>query len=186
MPKMIISVIGPDRPGIIAAVTKILFENDGNIENVSQTIMQSQFSGTFIVTLPDHLGQTTLTGLLKEGLRPMGLHVHLHLIDEGPGPAGTRFEHAQRFVITTQGPDQKGLVAKITAVIAHFGVNVTNLQAIFKGGDDPTDNVMIYEVDIPLETNQPALRRALKEKADELNLDINIQHRNIFEAIHRV
>ena len=184
MPKVIISVIGPDRPGIIAAVTKVLFENDGNIENVSQTIMQSQFSGTFIVTLPDYLGQTTLSGLLKEGLRPMGLHVHLHMMEESPAVA--RFEHAQRFVITTQGPDQKGLVAKITAVIAHFGVNVTNLQAIFKGGDDPSDNVMIYEVDIPLETDQPALRRALKEKAHELKLDINIQHRNIFEAIHRV
>ncbi len=49
MKKMIISVLGKDRPGIIAAVTRILFEQDCNIENVSQTILQNEFSGIFIV-----------------------------------------------------------------------------------------------------------------------------------------
>jgi len=52
MKKMIISVLGKDRPGIIAAVTRILFEQDCNIENVSQTILQNEFSGSFIVGVP--------------------------------------------------------------------------------------------------------------------------------------
>ncbi|MGD2000724.1 MAG: ACT domain-containing protein, partial [Desulfobacterales bacterium] len=52
MNKAVISVLGPDRPGIIAAVTRMLFEKNCNIENVSQTILQSEFSGIFIVALP--------------------------------------------------------------------------------------------------------------------------------------
>jgi glycine cleavage system transcriptional repressor len=55
MKKMIISVLGKDRPGIIAAVTHILFEQDCNIENVSQTILQNEFSGIFIVGVPKAL-----------------------------------------------------------------------------------------------------------------------------------
>ena len=47
MNKMIISVLGKDRPGIIAAVTGVLFQKDFNIEDVSQTIIQNQFSGIF-------------------------------------------------------------------------------------------------------------------------------------------
>ncbi len=43
MNKVIISVLGQDRPGILAAVTKILLERDGNVENVSQTILQNQY-----------------------------------------------------------------------------------------------------------------------------------------------
>jgi glycine cleavage system transcriptional repressor len=45
---------------------------------------------------------------------------------------------------------------------------------------------MIYEVDIPLATDQKRLENDLREKAGELDLKISIQHRNIFEAINRI
>ncbi len=45
---------------------------------------------------------------------------------------------------------------------------------------------MIYEVDVPKETDQTLLYQDLRKKAKELDLDISIQHRNIFEAINRV
>ena len=55
MNKLIISVLGKDRPGIIAAVTKVLLDEDFNIEDVSQTILQNQFSGIFIAAGPDQV-----------------------------------------------------------------------------------------------------------------------------------
>jgi len=93
---------------------------------------------------------------------------------------------SEPFVVTTKGPDRKGLVAAITAILAAHRVNVTNLQAIFKGGDDPNANIMIYEVDIPSDANHQLLRRELREKALDLSLEISIQHKRIFEAINRV
>jgi predicted amino acid-binding ACT domain protein len=93
---------------------------------------------------------------------------------------------SEPFVITTKGPDRKGLVAAITAIMAAHRVNVTNLQAVFKGGDDPNANIMIYEVDIPNDADQQALRQELMEKARTLSLDISIQHKLIFEAINRI
>jgi len=182
--KAIIAVLGHDRPGIISAVTGILFEHGCNIENVSQTILQTEFSGTFIVALPPKLSGSKLLDHLKAGLEPLGLDVFLrdvgHIDDIQP------FPESEPFIITTMGPDQKGLVARITGIIAHFGVNVTNLQAVFKGGDDPNNNIMIYEVDVPKHVDQHQLDRALREKAEELHLDISIQHRNIFSAINRI
>ena len=53
-------------------------------------------------------------------------------------------------------------------------------------GDDPGDNIMIYEVVIPEDIDQQSLRRDLRDKAKELMLEISIQHKRIFEAIHRV
>ena len=60
------------------------------------------------------------------------------------------------------------------------------MQAVFKGGDDPGDNIMIYEVDVPRRIEQQSLYRELKKRANELKLEIDIQHRNIFEAMHRI
>lgn len=185
MKKAVISVLGADRPGIIAAVTKILFAHDCNIENVSQTILQSEFSGIFIFAMPDTLTIDALGGYLREELNPLDLHVYVKRLDPPSEPYFTA-ESSQPFVITTKGPDRKGLVAAVTEIIARYGANVTNLQAVFKGGNDPDNNIMIYEVDVPNDIDQQALYGDLRAKAKELILNISIQHRNIFEAINRI
>jgi glycine cleavage system transcriptional repressor len=184
MNKFVISILGPDRPGIIAAVSKCLFECDCNVENVSQTILQTEFSGIFIVAAAADLTAEGLRSQLEVVMDPMDMKAYVKpLTQKRSDPV---FENSEPFVITTRGPDRKGLVANITAIIAAHGVNVTNLLAVFKGGDNPLDNLMIYEVDIPESTDHAALSRDLRQKAGELDLDISIQHRNIFETINRV
>lgn len=184
MRKMIISVLGKDRPGIIAAVTRILFDHGGNIENISQTLLQNEFSGIFIVTIPETLPDAALHHHLTEGLAPMGMHVYEKRIDDSAnaGPVVT----SEPFVVTVKGPDRKGLVASITAVLADHQVNVTHLLAMFQGGTDPNANIMIYEVDIPCDADHSALRRELFQKAEELHLEISMQHQRIFESINRI
>jgi glycine cleavage system transcriptional repressor len=184
MNKVILTILGHDRPGIVGAVARVLFEQNCNIENVSQTILQTEFSGSFIVTLPSELLPGQLQKILVEDLASMGMHVHIAPI----AAAGEAFQSkgSEPFVITTKGPDRTGLVAGISATIARYGVNITNLQAVFKGGDEPGNNIMIYEVDIPADIDQKAFYYELRETAESLALNISIQHRNIFETINRI
>jgi len=184
MNKVILSVLGHDRPGIVAAVARVLFEQNCNIENVSQTILQTEFAGIFIVSMPEDLALENLHASLNSELGPMNLHAHIDRLAEQAAVFASR--ESEPFVITTKGPDRKGLVAGISEVIASYGVNITNLQAVFKGGDDPGDNIMIYEVDVPTDIDQQDLHNDLRQKAESLNLVISIQHRNIFEAINRI
>ncbi len=183
MKKVVISVLGHDRPGIVAAVSQTLLENRCNIEDVSQTILQTEFAGIFIAGTDENCQLEDLRIRLAAKLNPMGLSVLMKEVEEGkPAISGS----AEPFVITTLGPDRLGLVAGITEVLLRFGVNITNLKAVFRGGEDPRRNVMIYEVDVPAETNHQDLREALQGRAQELSLDISVQHRDIFEAIHRI
>ncbi len=184
MHKVIVSVLGPDRPGIIATVSKILFELGSNIENVSQTILQEEFSGIFIATLAPAVTIDQIEKHLTDSLKPMGLRVFVKHLER----KATDFQMppSESFIITTMGPDRKGLVAGITAILARYGVNVTNLQAVFKGGEKPDDNVMIYEVDIPNDIDHQRFRGDLRQKAQELDLDLTLQHKRIFEEINRL
>jgi len=184
MRKVIISILGQDRSGIVAAVSKVLFEQNCNIENVSQTTLQFVFAGIFIVSMPGDLPVESLHKSLNAEMAPLGLEVHITLLE--PPAAIALPSQGEAYIITTEGPDRKGLVAGISEVIARFEGNITNLQAVFKGGDDPSDNIMIYEVDVPQRIEQQSLYRELKKRASELTLEIDIQHRNIFEAIHRI
>jgi glycine cleavage system transcriptional repressor len=184
MNKAILSILGRDRPGIVAAVARVLFEQNCNIENVSQTMLQTEFAGIFIVSLPDGMTSDDLHQELDARLSPIGLTVLTKPCNHGEDACAGAV--CEPFVITTRGPDRKGLVAHISGVIARHGVNITNLQAMFKGGNEPGDNIMIYEVDVPKAVDLQILAQDLRDKAADLQLDISIQHRHIFEVLHRI
>jgi len=184
MEKLIITVIGRDRPGIIAAVTKSLYKQDCNLENANQMILQNEFAGFFIIEHPADTNIAAIKAKLDKDLEGSGLRIHVDVVEsDGNNAEETKGE---TFLITTIGPDQKGLVARFTEIIARYNVNVTNLRAVFKGGDNPTENIMSYEVYITPNENQAGLFASLREKALELNLDVSIQHKNIFQAINKI
>ena len=49
MVKAVVSVMGKDKTGIIYNVTKVLYENNINILDISQTIMQDIFTMVMLV-----------------------------------------------------------------------------------------------------------------------------------------
>lgn len=49
--RAIVSVIGKDSKGIIAGVSQVLFEEDVNIEDISQTLMQEYFTMIMMVSI---------------------------------------------------------------------------------------------------------------------------------------
>ena len=53
MNKAVITVIGKDTVGIIAKVSTLLFENNINILDISQTIMQDLFTMIMLVDIKD-------------------------------------------------------------------------------------------------------------------------------------
>ncbi|MGI6105264.1 MAG: ACT domain-containing protein [Raoultibacter sp.] len=49
--KCVISVLGKDRSGIVAAISNVLADCGANIDDISQTILDDIFSMTMLVTL---------------------------------------------------------------------------------------------------------------------------------------
>lgn len=190
MDKLIITVLGKDRPGIVAAVSKSLYEMECNIQNINQMILQNEFAGFFIINHPEHLAMSDIDARLTKALKGEKLQVYVDELaasaNGGNHGNGANGACEEIFLITTIGPDQKGLVAKFTEIMADYNVNITNLKAVFKGGEEPTANIMNYQVAITPETDQAGLFKRLREKATELNLDITIQHKNIYETINKI
>ena len=183
MEKTVVFILGPDRPGIIAAVAQGLFEQGCNLEDVSQTSLQGQFVGIFVVSAAGQQRRETLERVLRERCDPLGLFVHLRAIGAS-GPQQTA--NVEPHVITTVGPDRPGLVAGIAGLLAHYGANITNLKAVARDAGAGQEYVTFYEVDIPAAADRREFRAALRERARELGLDVNLQHREIFERVHRI
>ena len=52
---VLIAIFGQDRPGIVANVSRILYQNSWNIDDLSQTAIKGQFAMILIATSPPDL-----------------------------------------------------------------------------------------------------------------------------------
>ena len=76
MIKAVVSVIGKDKPGIIYSVSKILFENNINILDISQTVMQDIFSMAMLVDIKNAtVDFSTLSDLMNKEGEKLGMQV---------------------------------------------------------------------------------------------------------------
>ena len=57
--KCILTVIGKDKPGIIAKVSNLLASHDVNIEDISQTVLQNNFTMIMLVNLEGSTAKIT-------------------------------------------------------------------------------------------------------------------------------
>lgn len=76
--KAVVSVIGKDRTGIIAAVAGALAERNINIEDISQTIMHSNFVMIMLVdTEKSNVPLDKLCTELQSAVKDLGVTVHV-------------------------------------------------------------------------------------------------------------
>ena len=80
--KCILTVVGQDKPGIIAKVSTLLAENNVNIEDISQTIMQNTFTMIMLVNLSDSI---VSLGELSKKCKELGNEVGVNILLQHEG-----------------------------------------------------------------------------------------------------
>lgn len=183
MKKFVLSVIGQDKPGILARISTILFSHGCNIEDVSQTILQTEFASIFVVLNPLERPLETIGTELNSVLGGMGLSAHLWSMSI---PAVPKDAPTQPFVITTRGLDKPGTISAVTTGIAALNCNVVNFRAIITQETGEDEMIMIFEVDVPPSVEHRHLRQKMQDVCAPLALTVSVQHRDIFETIHRI
>ena len=75
--KAIVSVIGKDKSGIIAKVSTALAENNVNIEDISQTIVQGNFTMIMMCDLGDYISVAELGAVLDKTGKEAGVTIRV-------------------------------------------------------------------------------------------------------------
>ncbi|MGB4610137.1 MAG: ACT domain-containing protein [Saccharofermentanales bacterium] len=86
-------------------------------------------------------------------------------------------------VVTVLGKDRVGIIAGVTGVLAKLNINISDIsQTILK---DMFTMIMLVDT-----TNSTyafeKIREELKVVGEEMNLEIRIQHKDIFNAMQRI
>ncbi|ADC69416.1 ACT domain-containing protein [Methanocaldococcus sp. FS406-22] len=76
MSRVVVSVIGQDRTGIVAGISKVLAENNVNILDISQTIMDNLFAMIMLVDISNaKVDFATLKNELEKAGKGLGVQV---------------------------------------------------------------------------------------------------------------
>ena len=188
MQNVLVTILCHDRPGIIYQVSRILADCRLNIIEVSQTTLLGEFAGLFSCALPQGTELKDINQALERELAESGLiHVIREITSDEP-PLISPATH-EPYVVTVRGRDRHGLIPEFAGVMSSFDINIDTLRAVsLPSQEDQAEKkvVMFFELSVPKSVNQSALRQALDLAADSLNMEMSLQHRNIFEAIHRL
>lgn len=156
-----VTVIGHDRPGIVAQTTAALAGLGLNLEDSTMTLLRGHFAFMLVCTgeaerrqVEDALAPLAADGSLDVSVRTVGP-------EEAAAPRGAQYQ------LAVHGADRPGIVSALTGVIADVGGNVTDLSTRLAGHL----YVLIAEVDLPAGTQVAALQARLTEVADGLGVD---------------
>ena len=162
-----VSAIGRDRPGIVAAISRVLFELGGNIDDSQMSILHGHFAVMLIVSVPEEVAREQLAGQLDEVRAQLELEgMAVSELDElAAGSAPTH-------VLTVYGADHPGIVHAVSSTLAEHGVNITDLRTKRTGAQEPV-YVMVMEIAVPGE-EQP-LEQALQQVGETARVDVSLR-----------
>lgn len=136
-----VTVIGNDRPGIVAGVTKVLFDQGCNLEDVSSTILRGHFSMVMIVRLPSGSSAESLETALGPVADELSLVVTARLVADAETRVGS-----PTHMVSVYGADKPGIVYEVARALADSGANVTDLTSRVIGEDDEPVYALMMEV----------------------------------------
>lgn len=164
---LVLTVIGPDRPGLVEALSAAVAAHDANWVESRMVRLAGQFTGVLRVEVApeqvESLG-ATLAQLESEGLRV------LVASSEQDEPASA----APAISLELVGQDRPGIVREISRALASQGVNVEELETSCISA--PMSGELLFQararLRLPDQGSPDALREALEKLADELMVDL--------------
>jgi glycine cleavage system transcriptional repressor len=160
-----ITVLGHDRPGIIAETTARLAELGLNLEDSSMTRLRGHFAMTLICAGAAAAAdvESALDGLTADGTLTVTVR---EVPEEESLPAS-----GTPWILSVHGADRPGIVSSLVAEVARVGGNITDLTTRLAGDL----YVLVAEIDLPAGVDVPALDGAIHAVATTLGVDATLR-----------
>ena len=164
-----LSAVGRDRPGIVAAISRVLLDLRGNVEDSQMSILRGHFAVMLIVALPETVEPAEIERRLEAVRAALGLEaVAVSPVDELDG--GPRPTH----VLSVYGADHPGIVHAVSSELADRGVSITGLETRLGSGVEEPLYVMLMEIAAG-EVDAGELRSALGAIGEREGLEVSLR-----------
>src|SRR5262245_38594004 len=171
--QMIVSAVGPDRPGIVGELTGHLHSAGGNILDSRMVNFRGQFALMILLEMADNESAARMARDLPRVGESMGLNLFVRPQTGAPhaGAEGLSYR------LKTYSMDQPGIVARLTNLLRQHGVNIEELVAHQQSAAFAGSPLFLTEMrlTVPPAVAVRELRAELEALCNELNCDVDLE-----------
>ena len=180
--RWIITALGKDRPGIVAGVTKVLYQLGCNLEDSAMTRLEGEFTIMLIFSSPAKATEETLRRAFAGLSTKLELAVHLKLLSRSETDAPR--SRGQAYRISVYGSDRAGIVFRVADALARERINITDVHTHRSAGGPahrslgvgggPSLYLLLLEVEVPSGRSVSLLEGQLKRIAKDLGVEVSL------------
>lgn len=165
---LVMTIIGPDRTGLVESVARYVAGHGGNWLESRLCRLGGEFAGIIRITIPTQ----NKSALLAELATISGLTVTIHA-DETKITAAS----GRQTKLEVVGHDRPGIVHEISAALARASVNVEEFSS--EVASAPMSGETLFKAEarlqLPERCDLPALKRDLEKIAADLLVDVSFK-----------
>jgi len=167
---LVVTAVGPDRPGLVNAISALVHDAGGSLQDSRMAILGGEFALLVLVSGPE-----AAVAALEAALPRVEAELGLKLLAKR-----THAEERRDYLpysLRVSGIDRPGIVRVVTERLARRGVNVASLESRVTFA--PLSGTPLFtleaELQVPSATALTELRREIAALSDDENLDVTLE-----------
>ena len=164
MQSLVISILGKDKPGIVDALAKCIYQHNGNWQGSSFAHMAGMFTGFVEVHVDDAQKDKLVTAL--DGLTDVAVQTVVTSLSKS--------ETLTELSVDVMGNDKPGIVQELTSILNQFNLNIVSFSSHCESA--PNWGSLIFKatavIAVPASFDQDALQDALEALSNDLVVEI--------------
>ncbi len=176
--EFVLTAFSKDRPGIVADISKVIYENECNMKDSTMTNLAGEFA-IILLFSPLSVGEETeleekLTAECRRLEREKGITAFIRPASHPAAKSKTDYYVKNLYV---EGLDQAGIVYKVSRLLADNDINITSLNSEVKFSPESGGAIYCLSiwVEIPQNITLQTLEQGLHQIEDQLNVDITVE-----------
>lgn len=170
---LVLSGLGPDRPGLVAEVTEYLTTRGANVEDSRMAVLGGEFGVLVLVS-----GEPAEIEAIERDRARLGEKTGLELLlRRTKSPEDHRRAASVPCLVTAEALDHEGIVHAVSRALHGAGVNIISLET--SAYEAPVTGSPLFRmearVDLPPMVTVGKLRKAMDVVAEAENLDIEVR-----------
>lgn len=168
--KLVISALGPDRPGIVDELSNIIYKHSLNIEDSRMTVLGGEFAVLLLIS-----GEQSAIDTLMAQTAEIEKNLQMSLLAK-PTTVADAARDAIPYAVEVAALDNPGIVNNIASFFSSRHINIVDLHTESYAAPHTGSPMFSLHmtVGVPAETNIAGLRDAFMETCDDLNLDAEL------------
>lgn len=173
MIELVITAVGPDRPGLVETLTGAVFEAGGNVADSRMVNLRGQFALLLLAEAADASTASAIELAAKEAASEAALHIAVvpHPHQDPPRADGLPLR------LRASALDKPGIVHRISTLMHELGVNIEQLHTTLEPASYAAAPVFNLDMTVSVPRGVPVrqLRERVSALCDELNCDVVIE-----------